>query len=96
MIARRPEFPVTRETTLDGRRADSLAGLSSPVLVLWGTRDLLLPVVQAARAVAAIPGAQLRRLRGLGHMPTADDPDAVADAILAWTARQDAVPAAVA
>lgn len=96
MIARRPEFPVTRETTLDGRRADSLAGLSSPVLVLWGTRDLLLPVSQAARAVAAIPGAQLRRLRGLGHMPMADDPDAVADAILAWTARQDAVPAAVA
>jgi len=93
VIARTPEFPETRETTLDGRRAQGFDALRSPVLLLWGTRDLLLPVGQAARTAAAIPQAEVRRLRGVGHMPMVDHPDAVADAILAWTARHDAVPA---
>ena len=33
------------------------------------------------------PGAELVRLPGLGHVPMGDDPDAVADSILEFTAR---------
>ena len=34
-----------------------------------------------------IPGAELVRLPGLGHVPMGDDPEAVADSILEFTAR---------
>jgi pimeloyl-ACP methyl ester carboxylesterase len=87
MQARVPEFPETRDVTLDGRRAEGVEEIQCPVLVLWGTRDLLLAPRQAARVTRAIPGSALRMLPGLGHIPMSDDPGTVADAILGFTAR---------
>ena len=94
MQARVPDFPETRDVTLDGRRAEGLEAIKCPVLVLWGTRDLLLPPRQAARAVRAIPGATLGMLPGLGHIPMSDDPGTVAEAILRFTARAAATSTA--
>lgn len=54
-----------------------------PVTVVWGRRDRVLPVVQAARAQAALPGARHITLPGAGHLPFHDDPDACAAAALA-------------
>jgi pimeloyl-ACP methyl ester carboxylesterase len=85
-IAASSEFVRAREA-LDGRRALPLERLDAPALVLWGTADLFLPVRQADRAAAAVPGATVVRLPGLGHVPMADDPRAVAEAILGLTAR---------
>ena len=48
MQARVPEFPEMRDVTLDGRRAEGVEEIRCPVLVLWGTRDLLLAPRQAA------------------------------------------------
>lgn len=45
-----------------------------PVTVAWGTRDMLLPRSQAARARRALPRAQHVTLPRCGHVPFADDP----------------------
>lgn len=85
-VAATSEYRRIREVALDGRRARPLDRLDVPARVLWGTADLLLPVRQARRAAAALLGAEVVRLPGLGHVPFADDPRVVAAAILAVTA----------
>lgn len=92
MTARRPAFPATLEATM-ARRAQNLGAIRCPVLLLWGTRDLLLLPRQAERFAAAIPGARLRWLDGLGHIPMSDDPRRVAEAILEHTTAAEAVAA---
>jgi pimeloyl-ACP methyl ester carboxylesterase len=63
-----------------------LPEIAVPVLIAWGTRDRLLFPRQAKRFERLIPGAELQMLPGLGHMPMADDPEAVAATILRRTA----------
>ena len=75
-------FPETLEHTVAGDQASGLEQISCPVTVAWGSRDRLLFPRQAARFVAAIPGAEHRPLPGLGHVPMFDDADAVANVIL--------------
>ncbi|MBM2615999.1 alpha/beta fold hydrolase [Actinoplanes sp. LDG1-06] len=50
------------------------AGEGIPVTVAWGTRDLVLPYRQAARARRLLPQARHVRLSGCGHLPFGDDP----------------------
>lgn len=58
-----------------------------PVVVAWGTRDLVLPYrPQAGRARALLPGAAHRPLPGCGHIPFADDPQACVSALFAASA----------
>lgn len=57
-----------------------------PVTVAWGTRDRILPPVQALRARAVLPAARHVTLDGCGHVPMSDDPDAVTRVILETTA----------
>lgn len=55
-----------------------------PTTVAWGERDrLLIASRQAPRARRALPAAHHVTLRGCGHVPTWDDPDQVAHALLA-------------
>jgi pimeloyl-ACP methyl ester carboxylesterase len=61
--------------------ADELRGV--PVTIGWGTRDALLIPRQAARARRLLPWAQHVALRGCGHVPCHDDPEAVAAVLLA-------------
>ncbi|HTF06692.1 MAG TPA: alpha/beta fold hydrolase [Asanoa sp.] len=58
---------------------------SVPVTVAWGTRDLILRYRQAAVARRGLPQARHVDLPGCGHVPMSDDPDLVADLILATT-----------
>ena len=51
------------------------------MLVLWGTKDLILLPRQGRRFERLIPGAELRYLKGLGHTPMSDDPEGLAEAI---------------
>ena len=56
---------------------------SCPTTVAWGNRDrLLIFSRQAPRARRALPAARHVVLRGCGHVPTWDDPEQVARAIL--------------
>jgi pimeloyl-ACP methyl ester carboxylesterase len=68
-----------------------------PVTVAWGTRDRILPYRQAALARQRLPLARHVALTGCGHVPMHDDPDLVAEVIMATTAavgRPDADPSA--
>lgn len=80
LLAGSEGFEATIPETL-GRQPCGLDRLDLPVLVAWGTRDRLLFPRQGRRWVRTVPGAELRYLRGLGHLPMADDPRVVADAI---------------
>lgn len=53
-----------------------------PITILWGSRDRLLLPRQADRARRLLPGARHVALRGLGHVPTWDDPALVSAAII--------------
>jgi pimeloyl-ACP methyl ester carboxylesterase len=64
-----------------------LGAIDCPFLVIWGTWDILLPPRQAKRWERLVPGAELRLLPGLGHVPMADDPDAVSELIEDFTVR---------
>jgi pimeloyl-ACP methyl ester carboxylesterase len=55
-----------------------------PTTIAWGEKDrLLIYSRQAPRARRALPQARHLTLRGCGHVPTWDDPEQVAAAILA-------------
>jgi pimeloyl-ACP methyl ester carboxylesterase len=40
-----------------------------PTLVLWGTRDRMIPAHHASAALASNPGAEVALLDGTGHLP---------------------------
>jgi pimeloyl-ACP methyl ester carboxylesterase len=66
----------------DGHQLDA-----TPVTVAWGSRDrLLLYRPQSRRAREALPRARHITLKGLGHLPSYDDPGLVAGAIRTATA----------
>lgn len=52
----------------------ALARITAPTLILWGTADRLIPVAQADRLAAAIPGAALIKYEGVGHAPHEEIP----------------------
>nr|WP_296063995.1 alpha/beta hydrolase [uncultured Actinoplanes sp.] len=61
------------------------SAIAVPVTIAWGTRDLVLPHWQAARARALLPHARHVTLRGCGHLPFADDPAACVRVLLETT-----------
>jgi pimeloyl-ACP methyl ester carboxylesterase len=46
-----------------------------PTLLVWGTRDAVLPFRHAHLARAAMPGSKLVAFEGAGHFPHQSDPD---------------------
>ncbi|MEI2716132.1 MAG: alpha/beta hydrolase [Candidatus Nanopelagicales bacterium] len=48
---------------------------SVPTMVVWGDRDLVIPVKHAYSAHELLPGSRLEIFRGSGHLPHEDDPD---------------------
>jgi pimeloyl-ACP methyl ester carboxylesterase len=81
----------TNHWILDGGGPDGtrLDGIRVPTLVLHGTDDPLFPLPHGEALAAAIPGARLIPLDGVGHeFPPAPSWDTVVPAILAHTARR--------
>jgi pimeloyl-ACP methyl ester carboxylesterase len=64
-----------------------LTTLDIPVLILWGTLDVILLPRQGRRFERLIPGAELRYLRGVGHTPMSDVPEELAEAITEFSLR---------
>jgi pimeloyl-ACP methyl ester carboxylesterase len=61
-----------------------------PVRLVWGDRDRVIPFDGfGAAMLERLPGAELIRLRGAGHVPMSDDPARVAELILEVTAAVD-------
>src|SRR6201997_1248098 len=57
-----------------------------PVRLVWAERDLVLPFKHfGSPMLERLPGAELIRLEGVGHVPMSDDPARVAELILQVT-----------
>jgi pimeloyl-ACP methyl ester carboxylesterase len=94
LFADAPGFDATLPHTVD-RQPHGLGELRCPVLVLWGSADVILLPRQGRRFERLIPGCELRYLRGLGHVPMSDDPAGLASAIRDFAASHTApTPAA--
>ncbi|HEY2325421.1 MAG TPA: alpha/beta fold hydrolase [Thermoanaerobaculia bacterium] len=59
---------LSRRDLMDGR----VATVTMPTLLLWGTRDLLIPYSVAIRMQHELPNAQLVPLNGCGHLAIID------------------------
>ena len=73
-------FEATRPHLFD-RQPRGLTTLDTPVLLLWGTMDMVLLPRQGRRFERLIPDAELRYIRGIGHTPMSDAPELLAEAI---------------
>lgn len=61
--------------------------IQAPTLLLWGEKDALIPVANAADYLRALPHATLVRLPGIGHVPQEEAPDASLEPVKAFLAR---------
>lgn len=67
-----------------------LAGVNVPTLVLCGRSDTWSPLSQHEEMVALMPRhAELQVVEQAGHMSTMEQPDAVAQALIAWLRRAE-------
>ncbi len=91
-IARRNRLPWTRDAVnrtavamirswARGRLWEVAARVRAPTLVVWGELDRLVAPRLAPRTAAAIPGAELLVLPGVGHVAQMEVPEVVADAV---------------
>ncbi len=80
LFASCPGFEATLPHTFH-TQPRGLTELDVPVLLLWGTLDVVLPPRQGRRFERLIPGAELRYVPGIGHTPMSDAPDLLAEAI---------------
>jgi pimeloyl-ACP methyl ester carboxylesterase len=90
-LAAAPSFDATLHA-ISHERFRGGEAIDVPVTIAWGQRDFLLIPRQGRRAVRAIPGARLVTLRGCGHVPTYDDPQSVAEVLLAGSRPASIVP----
>lgn len=74
----RISIAAMREHLMDGR----LGEISTPIDLLWGESDRLVPLEYARTLAAGLPNARLTRLAGCGHMPQLECADRFASALL--------------
>ena len=55
-------------------------------LIVWGTRDRMIPTWHATTAHQAIPGSRVELFEGAGHFPYLDDPERFADLLVDFIA----------
>ena len=73
-----PRFRVLWQTALEMQHSDlraELASITSPTLIIWGERDLLLPLSLGRSLSSALPHATLVTLPGCGHRPMLARPE---------------------
>ncbi|HEX5656124.1 MAG TPA: alpha/beta hydrolase [Polyangiales bacterium] len=71
----------------------ALQKLTVPVCVIWPEGDPYLPVAFASRQRETFAQAEVHTLKGLGHWPTVDDPNAVLGPLLPFLKWQLVAPA---
>jgi pimeloyl-ACP methyl ester carboxylesterase len=64
---REAAYAMLQQLTRLERLRERLAGLATPTLVVWGDRDVLMPVDTGERIAKLVPDAQLRVVEGCGH-----------------------------
>jgi pimeloyl-ACP methyl ester carboxylesterase len=66
--------------------------LPIPTLIVWGSRDRMIPAWHALRAQESIPLCRVELYEGAGHFPHLDDPDRFAESLrdfIATTSREE-------
>jgi pimeloyl-ACP methyl ester carboxylesterase len=63
---------------------EAIAKLEVPLLILWGTKDRIIPPAIAEKLVTYSPLAKLIYLEGIGHCPQDEDPERVNQEVLLW------------
>lgn len=69
---------------IDTTLADRMAGITTPTLLLWGTRDTWLTPDHEPWFATHIPGIEVKMLEGLGHQPMMEDPQVTVAAMEAF------------
>ena len=64
--------------------APLLARIRAPVLLLWGEQDAMIPVRNADDYVRALPGAQVVRFPGVGHVLNEEAAEGTVEAVRAF------------
>jgi pimeloyl-ACP methyl ester carboxylesterase len=64
--------------------AEALGRLTVPTLIIWGEQDPLIPLASGEWLASHIPGARIEVLRGIGHIPMEEAPDASVAALDGW------------
>jgi pimeloyl-ACP methyl ester carboxylesterase len=64
--------PTMREWVLDGK----LGAIKTPVSLLWGASDQVMPLDYARRIAAELPSAELLEIPRCGHVPQIECPQA--------------------
>jgi pimeloyl-ACP methyl ester carboxylesterase len=80
-----PGFNATLAATRR-RRYEAGSAVDAPVTLAFGSRDLILLQRQSRHIDQLPPGTQVQELRGCGHVPMSDDPNAVVALITATVA----------
>jgi pimeloyl-ACP methyl ester carboxylesterase len=52
-----------------------------PILVVWGTNDMVIPARHSERAAELVPGCRIELFQGAGHFPHLERPDEFADVL---------------
>lgn len=71
-------YVATCATLRDTDLGDQISAITTPTLVVAGSDDLATPVDLVRRCAQAIPGARLEVLSGTGHLPSIEQPAALA------------------
>ena len=70
----RPAMLARMGQTILRDPAPTLARIQTPTLLLWGEKDGMIPIGNAADYLRLLPHATLVRLPNLGHLPFEEDP----------------------
>jgi len=70
--------------------------LPIPTLIVWGSRDRMIPAWHAIRAQQSLPHCRVELFEGAGHFPHLDEPDRFAELVREFvaTTRQEEPPSA--
>jgi pimeloyl-ACP methyl ester carboxylesterase len=75
-------YRATDARAMSPEPPSALAALDRPALVVWGMHDVYIPPRFIAHHREAFPSAVFVKLPRSGHFPMADDPEAVAGAVV--------------
>ena len=87
LLATPPEgYAASAEAIAAADLSEQSPGIACPTLVLVGDSDQATPVASAEALLDAIPGARLEIIAQAAHIPTAEQPAAIAAALLRFLA----------
>ena len=90
--ATRSAFVHTARAVIDvrGQRVDARDRLylaaDMPMLIVWGARDVIIPLAHGTALAATVPTARLEVFERSGHFPHLTEPDRLADVVADWVA----------